>query len=82
MKKYIRTTCRVKQLHLDEGSSECFLKILRKSLQSDLPEGVSQLVREINSELEDVPSELADKVVDLYKRQQAKQEERLKKFGR
>lgn len=83
MKKYIHTTCRVKQCHLDEGNYECFLKILRKSLQSNAPEDVSQFVREINSELEkEVPIHLTDKVMDFYKRKNSKEKERLQKLGR
>ncbi|XP_018560941.1 uncharacterized protein LOC108903300 [Anoplophora glabripennis] len=79
--KYIHTTCRVKQCHLDENSYECFLRILRKSLDSNEPEDVSQLMRDVNYELEnDVPTDLADKVVDFYKRKDYKQKERIKKL--
>lgn len=72
----------MKQCHQNEDSYECFLKILRKSLQSKETGDVLQLVNDINSEFEqEVPTNLVDKIVDFYKRKNSKQKERFKKLG-
>lgn len=74
--------CRVKNCHLNEDSYECFLKILRNSLQSNETGDILQLVCEINSELErEVPQDLAEKMVDFYRRKNSKHKDKLKKLG-